>query len=171
MKKLKIKIISTATALLMIFFSFFSFSQGYNHNWLLGYDYSPNYIKARMTFSSTGDSIFAEQRKIPFQGFTQANISDVNGNLLMSSNGAWIANSTGDTMMNGSFLGYNTIINAYPNGLTIPYANVFLPYPNDSTKYVLFHHSIEYDGFSYPVYEINYSVIDIATNGGLGAVD
>ncbi|HRH84506.1 MAG TPA: T9SS type A sorting domain-containing protein [Bacteroidia bacterium] len=157
--------------LLMILFSNYTMSQGYNHNWLLGYDYSPNYIKARMTFSSTGDSIFAEQRKIPFQGFTQANISDVNGNLLMSSNGAWIANSTGDTMMNGSFLGYNTIINAYPNGLTIPYANVFLPYPNDSTKYVLFHHSIEYDGFSYPVYEINYSVIDIAKNGGLGAVD
>jgi len=87
MKELKNKIMSSII-LLMILFSNYTMSQGYNHNWLLGYDYSPNYIKARMTFSSTGDSIFAEQRKIPFQGFTQANISDVNGNLLMSSNGS-----------------------------------------------------------------------------------
>ncbi|HRU18696.1 MAG: hypothetical protein IT212_08875 [Bacteroidia bacterium] len=138
MKKLKIKIISTATALLMIFFSFFSFSQGYNHNWLLGYDYSPNYIKARMTFNNTGDSIFAEQRKIPFRGFTQANISDSNGNLLMSSNGAWIANSTGDTMMNGSFFGYDALINTSMQGLSIPYATIFVPYPDYETKYILF---------------------------------
>ncbi len=171
MKKLKIKIISTATALLMIFFSFFSFSQGYNHNWLLGYDYSPNYIKARMTFSSTVDSIFAEQRKIPFQGFTQANISDANGNLLMSSNGAWIANSTGDTMLNGSFLGYDSYINAHTDGILITYANIIIPYPNNTTKYVLFHQSADYNGISYYSPAINYSIIDMTKDGGLGAVD
>ena len=171
MKKLKIKIISTATALLMIFFSFFSFSQGYNHNWLLGYDYSPNYIKARMTFNSTVDSIFAEQRKIPFQGFTQANISDANGNLLMSSNGAWIANSTGDTMLNGSFLGYDSYINAHTDGILITYANIIIPYPNNTTKYVLFHQSADYNGISYYSPAINYSIIDMTKDGGLGAVD
>jgi hypothetical protein len=155
----------------MILISNHSLSQGYNHNWLLGYDYSPNYIKARMTFDSTSYNIFAEQRKIPFQAFTQANISDVNGNLLMSSNGAWIANSTGDTMKNGSFLGYDAFINAYPDGLAIPYGCLFLPYPGDSTKFILFRDSLAFNGLYYPAYSINYSIIDMTMDSGLGAVD
>jgi len=170
MKELKNKIMSSII-LLMILFSNSCLSQGYNHNWLLGYDYSPNYIKARMTFSSTGDSIFAEQRKIPFRGFTQANISDANGNLLMSSNGAWIANSTGDTMLNGSFLGYDSYINAHTDGILITYANIIIPYPNNTTKYVLFHQSADYNGISYYSPAINYSIIDMTKDGGLGAVD
>ena len=170
MKELKNKIMSSII-LLMILFSNYTMSQGYNHNWLLGYDYSPNYIKARMTFSSTVDSIFAEQRKIPFQGFTQANISDANGNLLMSSNGAWIANSTGDTMLNGSFLGYDSYINAHTDGILITYANIIIPYPNNTTKYVLFHQSADYNGISYYSPAINYSIIDMTKDGGLGAVD
>ena len=171
MKRFDILIRSSMILLQIILFSNSCLSQGYNHNWLLGYDYSPNYIKARMTFSSTVDSIFAEQRKIPFQGFTQANISDANGNLLMSSNGAWIANSTGDTMLNGSFLGYDSYINAHTDGILITYANIIIPYPNNTTKYVLFHQSADYNGISYYSPAINYSIIDMTKDGGLGAVD
>ncbi|MBK8413241.1 MAG: hypothetical protein IPL22_01220 [Bacteroidetes bacterium] len=40
-------------------------------------------------------------RKIPFSD-TQGNISDENGDLLMSSNGYFIADATGDTMLNGA---------------------------------------------------------------------
>ncbi|KXK45612.1 MAG: hypothetical protein UZ10_BCD003001827 [Bacteroidetes bacterium OLB10] len=171
MKKLKSKTVSSIIMLLTILISNHSLSQGYNHNWLLGYDYSSNYIKARMTFDSTSYNIFAEQRKIPFQSFTQANISDENGTLLMSSNGAWVANSTGDTMRYGSFLGYDPFINTYHDGLPIPCGNVFLPYPGDSTKYILFRDSLVFNGLYYPAYAVNYSIIDMTKDSGFGEVD
>jgi len=89
----------------------------------------------------------------------------------MSSNGAWIANSTGDTMLNGSFLGYDSYINAHTDGILITYANIIIPYPNNTTKYVLFHQSADYNGISYYSPAINYSIIDMTKDGGLGAVD
>mgnify|MGYP001194478195 FL=1 len=174
MKRFGILIRGSIILLQIILFANSCLSQGYNHTWLLGYHPNVNNpfdTMAQIDFNISSFSIVNYQRKIPFRGFTQANISDANGNLLMSSNGAWIANSTGDTMMNGSFLGYDSYINANAQGLSLVYANTLIPYPADSSKYVLFHHSTEYDGFSYPVYSINYSVIDITKDGGLGAVD
>jgi hypothetical protein len=170
MKQLKIKTVSSAM-LLMVLFSNHTLSQGYNHNWLLSYHYNPTDTLSRMTFNNTFYNMIAEERKIPFRGFTQANISDANGNLLMSSNGAWIANSIGDTMMNGSFLNYDPLLKASAEGLSIIYANIFLPYPDDSTKYILFHQSADFNGFSYYSPAINYSIIDMTKDGGLGAVD
>ncbi len=157
--------------LLIILFSNHVLSQGYNHNWLLGYHYYTNDSLSSLTFDNTSYTMVAEKRKIPFRGFTQANISDANGNLLMSSNGAWIANSTGDTMMNGSFLGYDSYINVNAQGLNITYAAIFISYPYDSAKYVLFHQSADYNNVSYYSPAINYSIIDMTEDGGLGAVD
>ena len=174
MKRFDILIRSKMILLQIILFANSCLSQGYNHTWLLGYHPNVNNpfdTMAQIDFNISSFSIVNYQRKIPFRGFTQANISDANGNLLMSSNGAWIANSTGDTMMNGSFLGYDSYINANAQGLNITYAAIFIPYPDDSTKYVLFHQSLDSDGISYYSPAINYSIIDITKDGGLGAVD
>ena len=139
-----------------------------NSTWLIGYG---NWAtRARMVFDSTNYVLTQENRKMGFEG-TEATISDANGNLLMSSNGVWIADATGDTMMNGSGLNPGAEVNAYPKGLLLPYANIILPYPNDTNKYVLFHHTCEWDGISYPSYQVFYSVIDMTLNGGLGGVD
>ncbi|MBK8872720.1 MAG: hypothetical protein IPN13_01925 [Bacteroidetes bacterium] len=76
------------------------YGQGNNHQWLLG---SYNFFqdpKGRILFDSGSYSLINENRKMVFKG-TQANISDAGGNLLMSSNGIWIASATGDTMLNG----------------------------------------------------------------------
>jgi hypothetical protein len=145
------------------------FSQGQiNNTWLIGYG---NWAtRARMVFDSTNYVLTQENRKMGFEG-TEATISDANGNLLMSSNGVWIADATGDTMMNGSGLNPNSFTNNYPHGLLIDYSNVFLTYPNESSKYVLFHHTATFDGYSYPSNEIYYTVIDLTLNGGLGGVD
>ena len=150
------------------------FSQGLNHTFLLGYDvglFDTNVTstKARLNFDSTSVSIIPESRKMAFDA-TQGNISDQNGNLLMSSNGCWIANASGDTMMNGNdlnpgifALNWCTNTNGYP----IPHGNLFLPYPGDSNKYILFHQSADINLFSKELY---YTVIDMSLDSGLGGV-
>ena len=38
-----------------------------------------------------------------------------------------------------------------------------LPFPGDTNKYVLFHHTVS-NGISYPVYELLYSIVDTLDN-------
>ncbi|MBL0343557.1 MAG: hypothetical protein IPP71_23495 [Bacteroidetes bacterium] len=109
-----------------------SMGQGYNHQWLLGSYNFPQDPKGRILFDVNSLSLLNENRKMPFKG-TQANISDSNGNLLMSSNGIWIANSTGDTMMNGSGLNPGGLSTSWPLTPT-GHINMVLPFPNDSAK-------------------------------------
>ncbi|MBL0070320.1 MAG: T9SS type A sorting domain-containing protein [Bacteroidetes bacterium] len=104
-----------------------------------------------------------------FKG-TQANISDVNGNLLMASNGIWIANATGDTMMNGGGLNPGGITSNWPNGLPMTANNIFLSFSNDTNKFMLFHHTANFDGYSYPTNHIYLSEIDISLDNGKGSV-
>lgn len=101
---------------------------------------------------------------------TQGNISDINGNLLFSSNGCWIANTTGDTMMNGTGLNPSLFTSSYcPDGLPLPHGNVIIPYPGDSTKYVLFHQTGGSTG-GLASHELFFSVIDMTLDSGLGGV-
>lgn len=124
-----------------------------NNTWLIGYG---NWaVRARMVFDSTNYTLTQESRQMGFEG-TEATISDMNGNFLMSSNGVWIADATGNTMMNGDSLNPGAEVNGNPRGLLLDYANVFLPYPGDTTKYVLFHHTCDWDGVSYPAYRFLY---------------
>jgi hypothetical protein len=139
------------------------FSQGRNSVYLLGYN-----AKARIDFTSNSYTISPDSRQITFND-TQANIADENGNLLMSSNGVFIADANGDTMLNGSGLNPGWGVNNCPDGLCMPYANIFLPMPGDTNKYVLFHQSAELSlNLACPV--IYYSIIDISLNAGLGGV-
>jgi hypothetical protein len=139
--------------------------QGYNHTWLLGHTAN----KMRLNFTDTSYTVIPEVRKMTFRD-TEGNISDENGNILMSSNGIWIANAIGDTMQNGAGLNPGSFVNSWSVGLPLPNANVFLPWPGDSTKYALFHHTATNNITSYPVYEIFMSVVDMSLDGGLGGV-
>jgi hypothetical protein len=144
--------------------------QGYNHNWLIGYasgiglDTNVTSTKARLLYNSNSLNIVPETRKMAFRA-SQGNISDQNGNLLAVSNGCWIANALGDTMLNGS--GLNTggfTANGWCDqisGMPVPHGNMILPFPGDSTKFILFH-QIETQVF--------YSLIDMTLDGGLGGV-
>ena len=115
--------------------TFALYGQWINSTWLLGYLST----KGRITFTDTSFNNVTEIRKMPFTD-TQGNISDENGNLLMSSNGIFIANAMGDTMQNGSGLNPNSFTDDYKqDGLPVMSGNLFLPMPDDSNKYVLFH--------------------------------
>jgi hypothetical protein len=144
------------------------YAQGYNHTWLLGYlNNTPN-DKGRLNFTDTSITYITAIRKIPFAA-TQGNISDANGNLLMSSNGIFIANATGDTMQNGGGLNPNLFTDAYKqDGIPFSYANIIIPLSNDSNKYVLFHQTGS--DIILASTEIYYSIADMSNNGGLGKV-
>ncbi|MBP6511630.1 MAG: T9SS type A sorting domain-containing protein [Bacteroidia bacterium] len=156
-----------ATILFLFLNCGLAFSQGQNNQWLIGYGNWAN--KGRIIYSDTSYSFIVEQRLMKFEG-TEATISDAQGNFLMSSNGVWIANANNDTMQNGTGLNPGTFVNQWPSALPLPNANVFLPFPGDTTKYVLIHHSAEFNGQYESTYELLYSVVDITFDNGLGAV-
>ncbi|MCW5931892.1 MAG: T9SS type A sorting domain-containing protein [Bacteroidetes bacterium] len=157
--------------LMLLFYSVTdSLSQGAKNNFLLGYSSNPNNNKGRIIFSDTSYSIITEIRKISFWD-TQANISDENGNLLMSSNGIFIADATGDTMQGGGGLNPNSFTDDFKQyGLPIPYGNIILPMPDDTNKYVLFHQTGDYNNLYLTPSATYYSIIDISLNNGLGQV-
>lgn len=145
------------------------FAQGHNHTWLLG---NYNFLqdpKGRALIDSSGISISTEFRKMSFKG-TQATYSDANGNFMMSSNGIWIANANNDTMLNGAGLNPGAFASSWPYGMPMSYNNVIVPFPGDSNKYVLFHHTATFNGFYYPTNELLYSTIDMTLDNGLGGV-
>jgi hypothetical protein len=105
---------------------------------------------------------------MPFLG-TQANISDANGNLLMASNGIWIANATGDTMLNGGGLNPSPFTSNWMFGLPISFSNTFLSFPNDSINYLLIHSTLWSTLFP-ALSGIYYTKVDLSLDGGLGGV-
>jgi hypothetical protein len=91
---------------LLILACYYCNGQGFNHTFLLGYDtglFDTNVVstKARLDYTLNSISVIPETRKLAFRA-SQSNISDSAGNLLMATNGCWIANALGDTMLNGA---------------------------------------------------------------------
>jgi hypothetical protein len=152
-----------------------AFSQGANHNWLLGYNLGLDTFttaqKARLGFDSISFTLTPESRKLPFL-CAQATISDENGNLLISTNGCWIANSQNDTMLNGSGLNPGDFTDDWCDqfsGLPFPHTDVLLPWPDDTSKYVLLHETGNWD-LNGMASELYYSIIDMSLDSGLGGV-
>jgi hypothetical protein len=164
---------------LLLFFLLVSdlvLGQGFNHSWLIGTDQTviDTFVtspKARILFDLTSDTVIGEVRKMAFSE-TQATISDASGNFLFASNGCWIMDATGDTMLNGKGLNPGAFANSYctnTTGLPMPGANLIIPFPGDSNKYVLFHQVGNFN-FNLLSTEVYYTVVDMTLNGGLGGV-
>ncbi|MBK9400698.1 MAG: T9SS type A sorting domain-containing protein [Bacteroidetes bacterium] len=156
-------------SILILVFSNQIIAQGfYNHVWLLGNYFFIQDPKGRMVFDSTSYTHSVEFRKMPFLG-TEATICDAQGNFLMSSNGIWIANANNDTMVNGGDLAPGFLTSSWPYGIPLGYGALFLPFPGDSIKYVLFHKSRQ-GQFAIDPTILYSSTIDISLDGGLGSV-
>lgn len=100
---------------------------------------------------------------------TNANITGAEGSLLFSTNGAYVANATGDTMLNGNGLNPSWYTSQYPGGLHLSQACLILPKPEASGIYYLLHGTID----NPPGPNANFlylSTIDMALDGGLGGV-
>ncbi len=151
---------------LIVFIPFQLLSQGMNNTWLLGND--PGWINfGRIVFDSSSYQLTTETRKMSFKG-TQATISDNQGNFLMSSNGVWIANANNDTMLNGAGLNPGYYVQNWPDGLVITNGNIIVPYPGDTTKFVLFHQTR--NSPNHPSELLYYSIIDKTLDNNLGGV-
>ena len=159
----------------ILFLSLFLFScvkaQPYNRVYLLGY--YGGLTNARLVFDSTSYQLIPETRNMAFMG-SQATISDSAGNLLISTNGCWIADSTGNTMQNGSGLIPGTFSNDWctnSSGQPLATSSVLLPTPGYANQYYLIHLTGDYNSppSAFPL-NCYFSTIDLNLNGGLGAV-
>lgn len=150
--------------------------QGMNSHFLLGYDtglFDTNVVstKAILKFDSLSYTLTPANFKMPFMA-SQGNLSDEGGNLLMVSNGCWIADATGDTMQNGGGLlpnSYSTVWCDAISGIPYPQSSVFVHHPSDTNLVYLLHQSGT-SVFNYKSNGLYYTLIDKSLNNGLGSV-
>ena len=157
---------------IFLFLQKISCGQGIDNLWLMGYDCCnpPYWYGINFDFNSGSLVIDSVQRNMNFSE-TNGVICDKAGNPLFYSNGVFVANALNDTMLNGSGLNPCDFTSVHTqDGLTISQANLIIPFPEDSMKYYLFHESADDYFNTYSSYFLYYSVIDMALDGGLGAV-
>ena len=143
--------------------------------WLLGTTGPPGqsgYGNAIMRFEHDQVSVTKTDLFMNFES-TMAAMPDSLGNILFYTNGCHIANSSGDTIVNGSGLNPGEMADwtCPSSGYASPLGAMALPMPGSQRLYYLFHMGVKYSPerkLSYgPFY---YSVVDMAMEGGKGAV-
>ncbi|HNS13303.1 MAG TPA: T9SS type A sorting domain-containing protein [Bacteroidia bacterium] len=152
--------------LLLLSSKLLSFGQGIDNIWMMGYNNAGGGFN--FDFRTGVRTINMAPRQMNFTT-TSLTYCDMVGNVLFYSNGVYIANALGDTMMNGSGLSpsYYTDVVGW-NGLFVPQASLAIPWPDSPSKYILFHNTVD-DSVAYS-YRTYYSEIDMSLDGGLGAV-
>jgi hypothetical protein len=157
--------------LLLLFLNKPSFSQGIDNLWLMGYECCSTYFyPMNLDFSSGSLVIDTVQRNMNLES-TNGVITDKQGNLLFYTNGVYIANANNDTMLNGSGLNPSQFTTNHTYyGLTIPQLNLIIPFPQDSTKYYLFHETMDDPLNTKSSFFLYYSVVDMNLDNGLGGV-
>ena len=150
----------------------FSDAQGISNLWMSGYNCcSPRYGGTNIDWISGSPSISYVSRNMNING-ANANITNERGELLFYTNGDYIANSLNDTMANGSGLCPGTFANSYRRmGFPIPQSVLILPKDQrNSSLYYLFHEAGDVNVPLYTPTQLNYTIIDMSLNNGLGAV-
>ena len=145
-------------------------AQGLNNVWLGGYESwaGTPYGGINLDFSSGSLVIDSASRDIDFFR-TNTNMSDASGNLLFATNGTMVANTMGDTMLNGSGLNPGTYADLYPEGLYIAQGVLALPQPNEPNVYYLLHMTID-NSVDINAEHLLLTTIDMSLDGGLGGV-
>jgi hypothetical protein len=152
-------------AILAVSYCLLTQAQNYDEQWLVG-----DYNSVIWNFNPGGNIL---QRvttiNIPSTE-TLADICDENGNLLYCTNGIYIANSDGDTLLNGTGINPCPYTDAYAGeGLNIPQAALFVPMPGNNRFYYLFHFSADTLNGGRPG-TLYYSLIDKEGNSAMGEV-
>ena len=147
-----------------------TFGQGLNNLWMGGNDSEgdPPFGGVDLNFFTGEVVVSAVERNIDFSR-TCANITDANGNLLFSTNGCFIADATGDTMLNGAGLNPGPYTDQYPEGIHINQAALIIPDPGNDQRYYVFHNTI--DNYTELTSEHLYlTQVDMSLNSNLGGV-
>jgi hypothetical protein len=146
--------------------------QGLTSFWGLGYSsFQPDTLFGGMTLKEVNNQmvLFSEQRKMNFFE-SNASISDNIGQQLFYSNGIWIANSDEDTMLNGNDLNPSWFTDQWSFwGMRIPQGDIILPMPGDTSRYYLFHETVDIPTIYYPN-KLYVTTVDMQGDSGRGAV-
>lgn len=104
---------------------------------------------------------------------TVAVMADSSGNILFYTNGCYVANGSGDTMVNGTDLnpGEMSDWTCSTSGYAAPFGAMALQLPSNSHLYYLFHMGVRYSPEKKLTYgPFYYSIIDMELSGGEGEV-
>jgi hypothetical protein len=145
------------------------FGQKYDNIWPMGYKYDScnYYIDFTDSFEIVNKCLGVEMVDIG-----NSAICDSSGNLLFYTNGCSIADSSHQIMLNGS--GLNNMTDPYYIQNGYPAKTLILPNPNSQSLFYIF--QLEYPTningqitYGLPM-RLNYSLVDMTGNGGLGEV-
>lgn len=137
--------------LLLLLISIHSFAQNQAANWFFGYGAALQFDLGANTVNSVNGGALSTNEGC-------ATISDAMGNLLFYTEGSVVWNRNNAVMPNGSGL--------YGDSSSTQSA-IIVPKPNDSNIYYVFTVDNGVDGNNFG---LNYSIVDMTLNGGLGNV-
>lgn len=148
------------------------FSQKLDNVWLMGYDYSGSGLRSALDFYWGYPDTTAYYT--PFEIFeTDASICDDDGNLLFYTNGVYVADRNHALMEGSEDFNYDGINAEFEVGeLSMSQCALILPFPGHPGQYYLFHMSGRFfnNYNDLQAFKLAYSVVDMAQNGGAGAM-
>ena len=155
-------------------------AQDYDINWLItsGHD-STLYFNTFVQFPIGGGSpqFSTTSGHIPFN-YSNACISDEHGNFLFSSNGLNVYNKTYQKIA-GAIISTPQTQNLQHMGLNRTHSSFFLPWPDDTNRYVLIYSIPELTsvssgpcagGWGNLATHVYYTILDKNLNGGMGGI-
>lgn len=126
------------------------------------------YGGTNIDFTGGSPSIYYVNRDMNIV-MSNAVISNSNGDLLFYTNGVYIANADNDTMLNGDGLNPSAYtFQRDSDGLNITQSDIIIPFPRDTSKYYLFH--VTLDSLLYIPLYLYYTIIDMSLDSGRGGV-
>ncbi|MCC6373029.1 MAG: PKD domain-containing protein [Bacteroidia bacterium] len=131
----------------ILFILCFAMGAQQDNTWYFGYGAGLNFSTVPPTVLTNGQTGIVDNT---------STMSDASGNLLFYSDGSTVWNKNHVIMPNG-----NGLIGHFSAGQCV----IIIPIPCSATKYVIFHVT-EYSNPG----QLNYSVVDMSLNGGLGDV-
>ena len=137
--------------LLLLFLSINSFAQNQAANWYFGYG-------AAMQFDLVENSVTSVNGGALSTNEGCASISDVFGNLQFYTDGTTVWDRNNNVMINGSGLFGDS---------SSTQSAIIVPKPNDDNLFYVFTVDNAVDGSNFG---LNYSIVDMSLNGGLGQV-
>jgi hypothetical protein len=147
------------------------FGQNRDNQWLLGL-YGG--LSCELNFSKGFPDTIRDQRNMDFF-ITEASICDTSGQLLLYTNGVWIANRNGDSLQGTEGFNPGTYTNFYgDDGMGFPQGAMVIPKPGNYQEYLIFYITAENiiahrDTDVQPLY-LSYSKIDMSLDNGMGGI-
>ena len=145
-----------------------------DYRWLMGFrtdSTEQGFYNISLRFETDSVYVDSVNLNMNFES-TVASATDSTGKLLFYTNGCEIRGTNGSLLPNGNGINPGTLHDwVCEKGYTLPKGAMALPYPGHPSQWILLHTSGRYDSFRKVVYEnLNYTLIDMSLNGGLGAV-